>query len=202
MALFGMFNIVLLAIGLLELGLIAACVILFVVGCFLRNKIIIISSLAVPALLFIFIAVVSNIAEGENPFPPQLTAPNEQSLGGTYILDSGSFDYLKSRGFADLSATIDLYPNKTFKVSHMPHLWVDGSEESKGYDNCSGTWSVSSAPNYEHCYYLVLSGDKKNFPMGAVFVNLSSPKGSRLACALAVPIFNGDFDYIYFVKQS
>ena len=202
MAFFGMFNVVMLAIGLLEMGFIAACVITFIVGCFLRNKTIIIASLVVPVLLFGLLTAMSYFEEAEAPFPPQLEVPNEQLLSGTYVLDSSSFEYLKSRGFQDLSATIVLNPNKTFKVTQMPHIWTDGSPESKGYDQCSGEWSTGRDPNNENCYYVVLQGEKSVFPMGAVFLYISSPKGKRHDYALSVPIFYGDFDYIYFVKQT
>jgi len=196
-----MFNIVMLAIGFLELGFLMACGVTFIVGCYLRNKIVIIASLVVPSLVFGALTAMSYVEEMKAPFPPQLEAPNTAEIPGTYVLDSGSFADLESRGFQDLSASIVLYPNKTFKVTQMPHVWTDGSPESKGYDQCSGIWSVGQDPNNEHCYYLVLQADKNVFPMGAVFLYLSAPKGDRRDYALSVPIFYGDFDYIYFVKQ-
>ena len=201
-----MFNIVMLAIGLFEIvvlgGFIVGCIAVFIIGICLRKKFLVIASVAAPVLLFGLLSIISSVEEADDPYPSQTEAPREQLIPGTYVLDPGSFGYLKSRGFEDLSATIILYPNHTFKVTQMPHIWTDGSPESKGYDQCSGSWSIGQDPNNEHCYYAVLQANKDIFPMGAVFLYFSSPKGKRHDYALRVPIFYGDFDYIYFVKQD
>jgi len=206
MAIFGMFNIAMLVIGLFEIivlgGFIVGCIIVFIVGICLRKKFLIIASLVAPILLFGSLTILSSVQKADDPFPSQIEPPHEQLIPGTYVLDPDSFEYLKSRGFEDLSATIILYPNHTFKVTRMPHIWTDGSPESKGYDQCFGSWGIGKDPNNEHCYYAVLQGDKNIFPMGAVFLYFSSPKGKRHDYALRMPIFYGDFDYIYFVKQG
>jgi hypothetical protein len=172
---------------------------LIVVGCIKRSRAIILTALAV------LVAVVAwgYVSDLREPFPFLEKAPNQELLPGTYVLDPISFNFLKSRGFDDFSAKIILNADKTFKVTRMPHIWIPLSNDNSGYDTYSGKWSVARLPDYNGYFYLTLPVDKGIYPdaSGAVFLDMSPPKGKRDHYALIVPIFNGDFDYIYFVRQ-
>jgi hypothetical protein len=184
----------------LELGFIAACVVLLIIGCFLRNKVLIVGSLAAPMLAFVLLSFISHKSEEQNPFPYLRTMPTESLLPGIYVLDPSSIGYLKSRGFNNFSATIVLNADKTFKVTQMPHIWIDGMADGSGYDACSGSWSIGQNTT-DQTYNVTLEGDKSVMPHGAAFLGIAAPKGERKTYALAVPIFTGDFDYVIFVRQ-
>lgn len=217
MPLLGMFNIIMLAMGLFVLALAVLCLILLIIGCFLRNKVMIIVSLAVPTVFFMSAFVISAVNESQNPFPPLETEATGDLLPGTYVLDPSAFDYLKARGFNDLSAEIVLHPDKTFNVTRMPHIWVEGMQDGSGYDTCSGTWTVGkevtnrSSDGTLHLTSNVTlqgmsnvtsqTGRTNSLDASTVFLDISRPKGERKDYALSVPIFTGDFSYIWFVKR-
>ena len=217
MPLLGIFNLVLLVVDLFILALAVLCLVFLIAGCFLRNKVMIIASLGVPALLFGLVFVISEVNEAQNPFPELEPVAVRGLLPGTYVLDPSAFQYLKARGFNDFSAEIVLNPDGTFNVARMPHIWMDGTQDGSGYDHCSGKWSVGEESNRSgdgKLYYTSnvtlkgmsnvtsQAGETVSRPGSAVFLGIAGPKGKRKDYALSVPIFTGDFYYIWFVRRS
>jgi hypothetical protein len=188
-------------IGLVFWSLVYLGILALIVCSVTRNKVVIVCLVTVPIVALILLVITFLVKEARKPFPFATQAPDSGLLVGSYRLNPASYGYLNDRQFSDLSATIVLHSDHTFQVTQMPRIWTDGLHNTSGYDTCVGSWSVG-ASRAEGTFTVTLQGDRTIFPNGAVFLQISAPKGNRTRFALAVPIFTGSsFDYIYFTTN-
>ena len=150
-------------------------------------------------------------------FPRLKGPPDLSTIPGLYILHPSSVARLKEKGYTNFSAKIAIDNDGTFEVASMPHCWMN-MRTDVGYDSCSGTWRAE-IPAGSSDYHLVLDASgftpesayqtletnnifRKNGLPPTLTLGIADRTSQRKEYALAVPLQNGDDNYLIFVKET
>jgi hypothetical protein len=156
-------------------------------------------------LLFPLCAAFSACGRFEGAFTFLRESPKQEVLLGTYVIQRGS-SVLPS-AYTDLTGSITLNADGGLVISNVPDCFIFGDREYfGGYYSGQGTWKVRP----DHSVYQVRlrlgsmtrrEFEKKALPQRADDIGVMIAKDGD-TYALAVPLFDGDFSYVYLSKKK
>lgn len=156
-------------------------------------------------LLVLACLLLSACGRFEGAFTFLRETPKQEILPGKYLLQSRSAVLLS--GYVDLSGSITLNADGSMEMSNVPDCFLFGDREySGGYFSGKGTWQVR--PDYSVYQVRLRFGslarrevEKKTLPKHLDEIGVTITRDGD-AYGLAVPLFDGDFSYVYLSKKK
>jgi hypothetical protein len=132
--------------------------------------------------------------------------PRIDRLPGVYVLDHDVYSYssLKGEGYSELSGTITLRADGTFSIARIPDCCVFGDYGFfGGYFDGAGKWSVEKSSSVFNVRLTFLDKHRtgltgSKLPTEPSSIAMTITKGQSYG--LAVPLFDGEFQYAYYRK--
>lgn len=156
-------------------------------------------------LLLFMCAVLPACGRFEGAFTFLRESPKQEVLPGTYLIQSGA-SVLPS-AYTDLTGTMTLNADGSLVISNVPDCFIFGDREYfGGYYSGQGTWQVRT----DHSVYQIRlrlgsmtrrEVEKKTLPQRSDVIGVTIANDGD-AYALAVPLFDGNFSYVYLSKKK
>jgi hypothetical protein len=147
----------------------------------------------------------SSCARFEGTFSFLREQPKIEKIPGVYALDPKAYSFasLKDQGYTDVSGTVTLYADGSFKINRLADCCVYGEYGSfGGYFEGAGTWSVEKSQSvFEvRLKFKDLKRDGITSMKQPELKNEAAFILTKNSCSygLAAPLFDGEFRYVYF----